>query len=253
MSIKKTILLTGACGLAGQKFTKFLGELGYKVIFTDVDDKKGRFIEENLSQKLNVNYYHLDINNSAEIKSLLDELNSKNIKIDTLINNAYPKNEFYGSKLEDVKVENFNNNINIHLGGYFNMMQSLSSYFIEKGGGNIINMSSVYGVISPRFSIYQNTKMTMPVEYAAIKSALLHLTKYYAKYYSGNNIRFNCISMGGIYDNQDEAFVKSYKQYCSNKGLLDIDDVLGALDYLVSDNSKYLNGQNIIIDDGFSL
>ena len=101
--------------------------------------------------------------------------------------------------------------------------------------------------------IYKDTNMTMPVEYAAIKSALIHLTKYYTRYYSGHNIRFNCLSMGGIYDNQDDAFVKSYKQHCSNKGLLDIEDVFGALDYLVSDNSKYLNGHNIIIDDGFSV
>ena len=251
--MSKTILLTGGCGLAGQKFTKYLGELGHQVIFTDIDTNKGLLLEKELGKSLNIKFYRLDINDTDEISSLLDDLNNKKITINTLINNAYPKNESYGSSLEEVTTNNFNNNINIHLGGYFNMMQIFSKYFQKKGEGNVINMSSVYGVIAPRFNIYKDTKMTMPVEYAVIKSGLIHLTKYFSKYYKNSNIRYNCLSMGGIFDNQDEFFVESYKEYCLNKGLLDIEDVFGTLNYLVSDSSKYLNGQNIVVDDGFTI
>jgi NAD(P)-dependent dehydrogenase (short-subunit alcohol dehydrogenase family) len=95
--------------------------------------------------------------------------------------------------------------------------------------------------------------MTVPVEYAAIKSGLIHLTKYMAKYFKGMNIKVNTLSPGGIFDNQPESFLKNYKDNCSNKGMLDKSDLKGTLIYLLSDMSQYVNGQNIIVDDGFIL
>jgi NAD(P)-dependent dehydrogenase (short-subunit alcohol dehydrogenase family) len=95
--------------------------------------------------------------------------------------------------------------------------------------------------------------MTMPVEYAAIKSALIHLTKYMAKYYKGKKIRINSISLGGLLDKQPPAFLESYKAFCLNKGMLDKSDINGTLVYLLSDLSVYVNGQNIVVDDGFTL
>ena len=93
----------------------------------------------------------------------------------------------------------------------------------------------------------------MPVEYAAIKSGMLHLTKYLAKYHKGKNIRVNAISPGGIQNNQSNSFLKMYRDKCLNKGMLDTNDLIGTLIFLLSDMSKYINGQNIIIDDGFNL
>ena len=95
--------------------------------------------------------------------------------------------------------------------------------------------------------------MTSPVEYTAAKSAIIAISKYFAKYYKNKNIRINCISPGGIFDNQDSKFIEKYKQDTLNKGLLDPEDMLGTVKFLVSDDSKYINGQNIIIDDGWSL
>ena len=95
--------------------------------------------------------------------------------------------------------------------------------------------------------------MTSPVEYAVIKSGLIHLTKYMAKYFKGKNIRVNSISPGGIYDKQDKNFLKKYKEKCLNKGMLDKKDLTGTLIYLLSDMSSYVNGQNIIVDDGYVL
>jgi len=128
-----------------------------------------------------------------------------------------------------------------------------SMYFEKQGFGNIINIASIYGVIAPKFEIYKNTDMEMPIEYAAIKSGMLHLTKYFAKYFKGKNIRVNAISPGGILDNQPESFLKMYNNECISKGMLDASDLTGALIFLLSDMSTYVNGQNIIVDDGFSL
>jgi NAD(P)-dependent dehydrogenase (short-subunit alcohol dehydrogenase family) len=153
----------------------------------------------------------------------------------------------------DVTFEDFNENINLNLGGYFLTSQQFALYFKKQGYGNIINISSIYGVVPPKFEIYEETDMTVPVEYAAIKSALIHLTKYMAKYLKGTNIRVNCLSPGGIFDNQNEKFLSKYNDKCLNKGMLDANDLTGTLLFLISDQSKYINGQNLIVDDGFTL
>ena len=93
----------------------------------------------------------------------------------------------------------------------------------------------------------------MPVEYAAIKSGMLHLTKYMAKYFKGLNIRVNAISPGGVLDNQPKKFIRQYNDKCSTKGMLESSDLNGTLVFLLSDSSIYINGQNIVVDDGFSL
>ncbi|WP_228703437.1 SDR family oxidoreductase [Aliarcobacter skirrowii] len=100
---------------------------------------------------------------------------------------------------------------------------------------------------------YKNTINGISIEYIAIKSGLMHLTKYMAKYFKGMNIRVNALSPGGILNSQPEAFLEKYKEICLNKGMLDNNDLKGTLVYLLSDMSRYVNGQNIIVDDGFSL
>lgn len=96
--------------------------------------------------------------------------------------------------------------IQTYLGGYFLVSQQMAKYFQKQGYGNIVSMSSIYGVIAPKFEIYADTAMSMPPEYAAIKSALLHLTKYMAKRFKGMNIRVNAIGPGGIFNNQPQSF-----------------------------------------------
>jgi len=95
--------------------------------------------------------------------------------------------------------------------------------------------------------------MTVPVEYSVIKSGLIHLTKYLAKFCKGKNIRVNSLSPGGIEDGQPEVFLKAYQEYCLSKGMLSPDDLTGGLVYLLGDESSFVNGQNLIIDDGFIL
>ena len=140
-----------------------------------------------------------------------------------------------------------------HLGGYFLTSQQMAVYFKKQGCGNIINISSIYGVMAPRFEVYEGTKMTMPVEYAAIKSSIIHLTRYMAKFYRNCNIRVNAISPGGVLDGQPQPFLERYGSYCLSKGMLEVDDLGGTVLYLLSDLSSSVNGQNIIVDDGYSL
>jgi NAD(P)-dependent dehydrogenase (short-subunit alcohol dehydrogenase family) len=144
-------------------------------------------------------------------------------------------------------------NVDSHLGGYFLVAQQFCMAFKAQGHGNLINMSSIYGSMAPRFEVYEGTPMTMPVEYAAIKSAVVHLTRYFAQYFKGHGIRVNCLSPGGIRDNQPADFLAAYNARCASKGMLAPEDVVGALLFLLSDESRYINGQNILVDDGFSI
>lgn len=184
---------------------------------------------------------------------MIDVLHSRYGRIDALVNNAYPRNKKYGEHFFNVEYSDFCENLSLNLGGYFLVSQQLAGYFQKQGRGNIINISSIYGLMAPKFEVYENTTMTMPVEYAAIKSSIIHLTKYMAKYFKGMNIRVNTLSPGGILDKQPEAFLRAYRKQCVNKGMLDKSDVRGTLIYLLSDLSTYVNGQNIVVDDGFSL
>ena len=95
--------------------------------------------------------------------------------------------------------------------------------------------------------------MNSPIEYTAIKSGTIGISKWLAKYYKNKNIRVNCISPGGILDNQDKSFLRKYKNSCLSKGMLEPRDLSGAIVFLLSDNSKYINGQNLIVDDGWSI
>ena len=95
--------------------------------------------------------------------------------------------------------------------------------------------------------------MTSPIEYSAIKAGIIAITKYLSKYYKNKNIRVNCISPGGIKNNQPKEFIEKYKRSCNSKGLLDPEDLLGTISFLISVESKFINGQNIVIDDGWSL
>ena len=113
-------------------------------------------------------------------------------------------------------------------------------YFLKQKYGNLIHISSIQGVSTPKFEHYEGTKMISPIEYSAIKAGLISITKYLAKYYKGNNIRVNCISPGGIKDNQDEIFLRKYRDSCNNKGMLDSEDISGLALFLISDDSYLL-------------
>ncbi len=252
----KIVVITGGAGLIGQEFVKAVIEQNGIAIIADINEKLGNDVKDKLSKEINtqnIDFIKLDITSKESLQNCIKYLDDKYNKIDALVNNAYPRNKNYGRHFFDVEYDDFVQNIGLNLGGYFTTSQQFAKYFKNQNYGNIINISSIYGLVAPKFEVYDNTPMTMPVEYAAIKSGLIHLTKYMAKYFKGINIKVNTLSPGGILDNQNETFLKQYKKECLNKGMLDKNDLSGTLVYLLSDMSRYVNGQNIVVDDGFTL
>jgi NAD(P)-dependent dehydrogenase (short-subunit alcohol dehydrogenase family) len=251
----KLIVITGGAGFIGRQFCTAVAEHGGTAVVADIDIDAATRVAQEIVAKYpgRTEAASLDITSQESVKALIEKLHGQYGRIDAVVNNAYPRNRNYGRKLESVTYEDFCENVGLHLGGYFLVAQQFGLYFREQGAGNIINMSSIYGVMTPRFEVYEDTPMTMPVEYAAIKSAVIQLTRYFAQYFKGEGVRVNCLSPGGILNRQPEAFLQKYQSYCNGKGMLAPQDMNGSLLFLLSDASQYMTGQNLIVDDGFSL
>jgi putative oxidoreductase-dehydrogenase len=248
----KIVVVTGGAGLLGREFCQVIAANGAIAIMAERELSVAEKTVERLGIK-NIIPAQIDITNIVSIQKLITFVSEKFGKIDALVNSAYPRNKNYGKHFFDVTYDDFCENVGLNLGGYFLTSQQFAKYFEKQGYGNIINLASIYGVVAPRFEVYNNTSMTMAVEYSAIKSGLIHLSKYMAKYFKGKNIRVNTISLGGIEDKQPASFLKAYKTFCLNKGMLDTKDISGTVLFLLSDLSEYVNGQNIVVDDGFTL
>jgi NAD(P)-dependent dehydrogenase (short-subunit alcohol dehydrogenase family) len=250
----KIIVVTGGAGLLGRRFCNVIAEQRGFPVVADLDSAAANRVAEEIKVTgSRAEAVTLDITDSASVDGLISSLHERHGRIDAVVNNAYPRNKNWGRKLEDVTYPDFCENVSLHLGGYFLVAQKFALYFRNHGGGNIVNMASIYGSMTPRFEVYGGTPMTMPVEYAAIKSAVIHLTRYFAQYFKQDGLRCNSLSPGGILDQQPDAFLKQYKHHCGVKGMLQSEDIAGACVFLLSDLSRYVTGQNLVVDDGFSL
>jgi NAD(P)-dependent dehydrogenase (short-subunit alcohol dehydrogenase family) len=244
----KTVVVIGALGLIGKPVVETLLQAGATVVAGDVNEPGlDQLFEQAESDRLKTTA--VDILKPASITSLLDASD----RVDALVNLAYPKGKNYGAHFLDVKAGDFKDNVGLHLGGYFNVMQQCVRYSLDRElEFSLVQFASIYGFLAPRFDLYEDTGMTTPVEYAAIKAAILQLNRYITTFTKGSEFRSNCISPGGIFDDQDPRFLERYRSYSRTKGMLEPDDLVGAVVFLCSAQSRYICGQNIVVDDGFS-
>lgn len=195
----------------------------------------------------------VDVTGTASVAAAFRAVHRRHGRIDAAVNSTLPIGPGYGRRFEDVRFRDFCENVDRHLGGAFLVCQAAAKYFVARGGGCIVNLGSVYGFMPPRFEIYDGTGMTKEIEYVVSKAGILQMTAYLAQYLKGTGVRVNCVSPGGVFDRQDPKFVKRYNKRCAGKGMLTPDDVAGAVLYLLSDAAAAVTGQNIVVDDGFSL
>jgi NAD(P)-dependent dehydrogenase (short-subunit alcohol dehydrogenase family) len=253
----KVVIITGGAGMIGRSFVREVVEQGGTAIIADVDENEGNKVLSELQADLDVSrieFIKVDINHIESVQDMVERVLGKYQKIDALVNNAYPRNKNYGRKFEDVEYVDFCENINLHLGGYFLVSKEISKVMVRQKNGVIIFIASIYGFMAPRFELYENTDFTSPVEYSAIKGGVLSLTKYLASYLGKHGIRVNALSPGGVHNNQSESFVNQYtKKVIVGPRMAETQDLAGALTFLLSDSSRYVTGQNIVVDGGWSI
>jgi NAD(P)-dependent dehydrogenase (short-subunit alcohol dehydrogenase family) len=239
--INKVIVVTGGNGLLGREIVNTFRCEGAIVIAADI------FFEKKGSDDL-----ILDITSKASVKLGINQIIEKYKRIDGWVNNAYPRTKDWGDKFENISLESWKTNVDMHLNGYFICCQLVLEQMKIQQFGSLINMSSIYGSVGPDFTVYDNTNMTMPAAYSAIKGGINNLTRYLASYYGEFQIRVNTVSPGGIFDNQPISFVDSYNKKVPMKRMGNPKDIVSAVYFLLSDESSYITGHNLIVDGGWT-
>ena len=215
----KTAIVAGGSGLIGKAVVKALRKQG---AFTYNIDIK-------LKGTVGDVFIPLDID---EYASLVDLTSS--MKINIFVNCAYP------------------NDPSKHLNGFCLCTEKIAEHMADHGGGSVINLASIYGVVGPKYEIYKDTRMTMPPRYAAVKGGIIAHSRCMAVKYGKYGVRINCVSPGGVFDNQPELFVKRYCARVPMGKMATPEDIAGAVVFLASDEASYITGQNLIVDGGLT-
>lgn len=238
----KIIIVTGGSGLLGSEIIFQLKKQGAIVINLDI----------NIQTNSELTDIECDITNPISINNTINLIIKKYDKIDGLVNNAYPRTIDWGNNFEDINIDSWKSNVDMQMNSIFYLSQLVLEIMKIQKFGSIVNMASIYGVVGPDFSVYENTEMTMPAAYAAIKGGVINFTRYLCSYYGKYNIRVNCISPGGIYNKQPETFVRNYERKVPMNRMGKASDIAPAVCFLLSNDSSYITGQNIIIDGGWT-
>lgn len=251
----KTVLITGAAGRLGSATARMALAFGSDLVLADLATDKLHVLADELRGSSTQQVYALscDVTSSSGLDDLFSYLTSLSLRITSAVHCAYPTSAGWGAKFEQLLEDNLYQDLQMQLGGAILFSQKVMDYFLRQGGGDLVHVSSVQGVQAPKFDHYEGTQMSSPIEYAAIKSGIISITRWLAKYHANKGIRVNCVSPGGILDQQPDSFLQCYRQSCTNIGMLDSSQVASTILFLLSPMSVAVNGQNLIVDDGWTL
>lgn len=248
----KNAVVTGGAGLLGKEAVTALAQAGAYVIIADVDDTKGiSFAADLTACGLKVGYFHFDITDITGIKENMEKIVKKYGVIDIWVNMAYPRTKDWGAKVEDIKPESWQKNVDMHLNSY-SLSSKYAAEIMKAKGGSIINFSSIYGVVGADFSVYEGTPMTMPMAYSAIKAGIINVGRYLASYFGKYDVRVNTVCPGGIFDNQNPIFVDNYSKRTPLGRMARPDEIASIVVFLASEASSYITGVVIIVDGGWT-
>lgn len=235
----KIIAVTGGKGLIGKAIIKDIQKKGGIAVCIDIHGNDEHELVHDLTQL-------------SEIESAISNILRKYNRLDGWVNNAYPRTDDWGTDFLDITENSLKKNIDWQLNSYILCCQQVIKSFLEKTNGSIVNIASIYGVVGNDFTIYENTNMNPPAEYSAIKGGLINVSRYLASKYGKDGIRVNVVSPGGIFDHQPESFVKAYEKKVPMKRMGYPDDIAPAVSFLLSDEAKYITGQNLVVDGGWT-
>ncbi len=262
----KVILVTGAFGLIGKQVSKAYLKNGAKVILAGHNKGKIEKIKTEFAKDFNLeNFFvtNLELTDSDDIKRCLKESVDRFSKIDVLVNNAAIDAKFDKKNLTSVNMSRFENypielvkrSMEVNVIGTIEMTQEMCKQMLKQGFGNIINVASIYSLISPTQELYDfgGEKINYkPVDYVASKSFIPNFTRYISTFYGKENIRCNAIAPHGIFDNHDEPFLKNFEKLSPVGRMCKIGEMDGPFIFLASDSSSYVNGITLTVDGAWS-
>lgn len=238
----KVIIVTGGSGLIGQKIVQQIKADGGICINAEI----------NVNDDIENGLIQCDITNENSITNTIEKIISKYGRIDGLVNNAYPRTKDWGKKFEDIPIESWKQNVDMQMNSVFIFCQQVLKIMKEQKSGSIVNISSVYGIVGPDFTVYDGAEMTMPAAYSAIKGGVVNFSRYLASYYGPFGVRINCVSPGGIFDNQPQTFVSKYEKKVPMRRMGLPNDIAAPVAFLLSDEAGYITGQNLMVDGGWT-
>lgn len=262
----RVAVITGGAGLLGYQHAATIAGLGGIPVLLDINDEAlatnaARLAEETGCQALT---YVVDITDLQALEAVGQQLLAEHGRVDILINNAArnPKVESAGdkdfSRLEHFPWEQWQLDLNVGLGGAFNCAKVFGAQMARQGRGVIVNIASDLGVIAPDQRLYRvdgreaEQQPVKPVTYSVVKHGLIGLTKYLATYWCEQGVRCNALSPGGVYAGQNDVFVSKLTQLIPLGRMAEADEYRGAIAFLCSDASTYMNGTNLVMDGGRS-
>ena len=262
----RVAVITGGAGLLGYQHAATIAGLGGIPVLLDINaealaSNAARLAEETGCQAPS---YEVDITDLQALEAVGQQLLAEHGRVDILINNAArnPKVESAGdkdfSRLEHFPWEQWQLDLNVGLGGAFNCAKVFGAQMARQGCGVIVNIASDLGVIAPDQRLYRvegreaEQQPVKPVTYSVVKHGLIGLTKYLATYWCEQGVRCNALSPGGVYAGQNDVFVSKLTQLIPLGRMAEADEYRGAIAFLCSDASTYMNGANLVMDGGRS-
>ena len=250
----KIIAVAGANGRIGSALCKEIFKQNGTAVLCDL--KENEELKANLAKQTGkeVLFVKMNICDKISLQSAIKQISQKFGKIDGFVNAAYPLAKSHEQKpYYELEFDEICESLSVHLGGFMFAAQEFVKFFKQQGYGNIVNLSSIMGVYAPKFENYVGTNMQSSLEYSVIKAGINHLGAWLAKELFNTQIRVNTLASGGILDAQPQSFLNAYRKCCASKGMLEASDVCGVLVFLLSDLSQFINGQVIVVDDGWGL
>jgi len=247
----KVIIVTGGYGHLGKAIVESLSFHGANVIVAGSTRDK---FENVFPESHGINFIEVDISETNSIKIALQKTFDQYSKIDAIINNAFYSK---GQSPEELTDEDWSYGIDGTLSSVFKSIREIIPYFKKQGQGKIINVSSMYGLVAPDFSIYNDAEEFLnPPHYGAAKAGVLQLTRYYASYLGKYNIQVNSVTPGPFPSDAVQSkrnFIEDLESRTCLNRIGTPEDIAGVFTFLLSDAANFITGQNFIVDGGWTV